>query len=92
MPLQLHAAFPLHALVGSGEQPCQLQLCSSSWPVAAVRDGQLQLPTPCSRRVCCPLPARPPVHPLQVGGGDQLYSDGVWQCPALKAWGASTDQ
>ncbi|PRW44508.1 plasma membrane [Chlorella sorokiniana] len=31
-----------------------------------------------------------PLHCL-VGGGDQLYNDGVWQTPALKAWGANTD-
>ncbi|KAL4858911.1 Obg-like ATPase 1 [Chlorella vulgaris] len=31
-----------------------------------------------------------PMHCL-VGGGDQLYNDAVWQCPTLKAWGASRD-
>ncbi|KAI7842923.1 hypothetical protein COHA_003432 [Chlorella ohadii] len=31
-----------------------------------------------------------PLHCL-VGGGDQLYNDGVWQTPMLKAWGANTD-
>lgn len=31
--------------------------------------------------MCCPIQA-----------GDQLYNDGVWQTPTLKAWGADTDQ
>lgn len=26
-----------------------------------------------------------------VPAGDQLYNDAVWQCPTLKAWGASRD-
>lgn len=43
-----------------------------------------------------PPPARLQLHsafPLHclVGGGDQLYNDGVWQVEALKAWGRSDD-
>ena len=32
-----------------------------------------------------------PLHCL-VGGGDQLYSDGVFKQPLLKAWGEGLDQ
>lgn len=31
-----------------------------------------------------------PLHVL-VGGGDQLYNDGVWKMPALQAWGLIED-
>ena len=30
--------------------------------------------------------ARTPMH-LMVGGGDQLYNDGVWEVPTLKKVG-----
>ncbi|KAL6748880.1 hypothetical protein V8C86DRAFT_1099175 [Haematococcus lacustris] len=37
------------------------------------------------------LHEKTPMHVL-VGGGDQLYNDCVWECPALKTWCAVADK
>lgn len=54
----------------------------------------------CERRHAAALTAGPPVMrhipwlrapSLQVGGGDQIYCDGVFEVPAIKPWLAIKD-
>jgi hypothetical protein len=75
--LQVHSAFPMHCLVGGGANSCFGQGCTCSLCTT-------QSPMLCTLMLdhteCTAVPA-----------GDQLYNDAVWQCPTLKAWGASRD-
>ena len=48
-------------------------------------------PCLCRRAMLCLMPMPPDIC-CQTQAGDQLYNDGVWQTPTLKAWGACTDQ